>query len=91
LNGSKIAVPVPVEAYGERAIPYIPIFLLTLDHDDVLYKFSDNDNFEIPQVTCLHFKSELRETLQRSRKSESDIPQPQKFFDQLMENYDLYY
>jgi hypothetical protein len=94
-NGSKIAVPVPVVAYPDmlNADPYVPFILVTKNHANILYKNNDIDNHEIRKITCLHFESELKyhRADEQSQKIKSGIFQSQRFFEQLMEDYDQYY
>jgi hypothetical protein len=92
LRGRKIAVPVPVIAYGKGDDPYVPFLLITINHDNILYKYKELQKHQITQVSCLHFNLELWEAFVKSQKKiKSDIFQPQKLFEELMENYDLYY
>jgi hypothetical protein len=94
-NGSKIAVPVQVIEYdSEQKIPYFPLLLITIGHDNILYRIEEIFEYTIDKVACLHFKSELKyhdEALEQSKKINSGIFQPQVFFNQLMEDYDKYF
>jgi hypothetical protein len=89
-NGSKIAIPVPVKEY-DKGNPYIPDLLFTKHHEDNLYKYNDINFHDIRRVTCLHFNSELQEAIEQRENPKTDTNDPQKFFEQLMEDYDLYY